>query len=62
MSTFYCFEVCSSDLALAVSRFCTVVSVSDNLWLPLVSAVLVSRYEQYEPRTVSEDCCSWLCG
>jgi len=42
-STFYCFEVCSNDLALAVSRFCTDVSVSDNLcdhWT-LVSAALV---------------------
>jgi len=29
-STLYCFEVCSNDLALAVNRFCTSVSVSDS--------------------------------
>ena len=33
--------MCSNDLALAVSRFCTDVSVSDNFWLTFVSAALV---------------------
>jgi len=29
-TTFYCFEACSNDLALSVSRFYTDVSFSDN--------------------------------
>jgi len=39
--------VCSNDLALAVSRFCTDVSVSDNL---LVTPGICCAH------TVSEDC------
>jgi len=46
------FEVCSNDLALAVSRFFTDVSVSDNR---LVTIGICCA------RTVSEDCCTRLC-
>ena len=45
------FEVCSIDLALAVIRFCTDVSVSDNL---LVTIGICCA------RTVSENCCTRL--
>jgi len=42
--------VCSNDLVLAVSGFCTGASVSANLLVTLVCCAC----------TVSEDCCTWL--
>jgi len=44
----FCFEACSTALALADSRFRTDVSVSDNL---LVIGI-------YCVRTISEHCCT----
>jgi len=47
-----CFKVCSNDLALEVSRFCTDVSASDNLLVPI--GILCTH-------SVSEDSCTRLC-
>jgi len=44
--------VCTNDLAFAVSKFCTDVSVSDNL---LVTIGICCA------RTITEDCCTRLC-
>jgi len=49
-STLCCFEVCSNDLTLAASYFCSNGAVGDSLMVTIGSCY-----------TCIEDCCTQLC-